>query len=57
MSTNTDFLEDSEQYTNFDKETYTAGWYYVIGEERLKFNEKYDVILSDIEGYINLFYQ
>ena len=57
VSTNTDFLEDSEQYTNFDKETYTAGWYYVIGEERLKFNEKYDVILSDIEGYINLFYQ
>lgn len=57
VSTNTDFLKNSEQYINFDKETYTAGWYYVIGEERLKFNEKYDVILSDIEGYINLFNQ
>ncbi len=57
VSTNTDFLQNSKQYINFDKETYTAGWNYVIGEERLKFNEKYNNILSDIEGFINLFYQ
>ncbi len=57
VSTNTDFLENSEQYINVDKEAYTAGWHYVVGQERLTFNEKYNDILSDIDSYINLFYQ
>jgi len=57
ISKNIDFLKNSEQYINLDKEIYSSGFYLFMGEEKLKFNEKYNDILSDLEGYIDLFYQ
>ena len=57
ISKNIDFLENSEQYINLDKEIYSTVFYLFSGEEKLKFNEKYNDILSDLEGYIDLFNQ
>lgn len=55
VAANTDFLKNSEQYISFEKKTFSTGFYLFSGENKLKFNEKYENILSDIEGYISLF--
>ena len=55
ISKNFDFLENSEQYINLDKEILSVGYYLFIGDWKLKFDEKYNDILSDLEGYISSF--
>ena len=56
VSKNLDFLENSDEYIEFDKKLFSLSFNAFIGADMFEeFNSEYFEVLNDIDGYIKSF--